>query len=75
VNIEEAASALSVSPSTILRMLNEGSLPGKQLCKGAPWIIRKEDIEHSDVCKKAEYRRGRGRRPSSQHLDQETLGF
>ena len=75
VNIEEAASALSVSPSTILRMLNEGSLPGKQLCKGAPWIIRKEDIEHGDVRKKAEYRRGRGRRPSSQHLEQETLGF
>ena len=75
VNIEEAASALSVSPSTVLRMLNEGSLPGKQLCKGAPWIIRKEDIEHIDVRKKAEYRRGRGRRPSSQHRDQETLGF
>jgi len=75
VNIEEAASALSVSPSTILRMLNEGSLPGNQLCKGAPWIIRKEDIEHGDVRKKAEYRRGRGRRPSSQHLEQETLGF
>jgi hypothetical protein len=56
-------------------MLNEGSLPGKQLCKGAPWIIRKEDIEHSDVRKKVEYRRGRGRRPSSQHLDQETIGF
>jgi hypothetical protein len=50
VNIEEAASALSVSPSAILRMFNEGSLPGKQLCKGAPWIIRKEDIEHSHCC-------------------------
>jgi len=75
VSIEEAASALSISPSTILRMLNDGSLPGKQLCKGAPWIIRKEDLERKDVCKEAEYRRGRGRRPSSQTLDQKNLGF
>jgi hypothetical protein len=56
-------------------MLNDGSLPGKQLCKGAPWIIRKEDLERKDVCKGAEYRRGRGRRPSSQNLDQQTLSF
>jgi excisionase family DNA binding protein len=50
VSIEEAASALSISPSTILRMLNDGSLPAKQLCKGAPWIIRKEDLERKNVC-------------------------
>jgi excisionase family DNA binding protein len=40
--IEEAAAALSVSPSTILRMLRDGALPGQQLCKGAPWIIRSQ---------------------------------
>ena len=75
VNLEEAASALSVSPSTILRMLNDGILPGKQLCKGAPWIIRNDDLERNDVCKEAKYRRERGRRPSSQNLDQQTLTF
>jgi excisionase family DNA binding protein len=49
VTLNEAASALSVSPSTILRMLRNGALPAQQLCMGAPWIIRSQDIKREDV--------------------------
>jgi excisionase family DNA binding protein len=49
VTIDEAATALSVSHSTILRMVREGTLPGHQLCKGAPWIIGSQDLERQDV--------------------------
>jgi excisionase family DNA binding protein len=48
VTIEEAATALSLSQSTILRMLRDGTLPGQQLCKGAPWIIRLQDLERQE---------------------------
>jgi hypothetical protein len=49
VTLNEAASALSVSPSAILRMLRDGTLPAQQLCKGAPWIIRAQDLERENV--------------------------
>jgi DNA invertase Pin-like site-specific DNA recombinase len=74
VTLDEAATALSVSPSTILRMLNDGSLPGQQLCKGAPWIIRLQDIERKDVRDEAKRRRAR-RRPPSCHPNQRTFEF
>jgi DNA invertase Pin-like site-specific DNA recombinase len=74
VTLDEAATALSVSPSTILRMLNDGSLPGQQLCKGAPWIIRLQDIERKDVRDEAKRRRARGRPPSC-HPNQRTFDF
>jgi len=72
VTLNEAAAALSVSPSTILRMVHDGTLPAQQLCKGAPWIIRLQDIERKDV--RAEATGRRSRRPSSndprqKHLD------
>jgi len=71
VTIDEAATALSVSHSTILRMLREGTLPGCQLCKGAPWIIRSQDLEREDVKDDAKCRRSR--RPSSRDPRQESL--
>lgn len=59
VTIEEAATALSLSQSSILRMLREGTLPGQQLCKGAPWIIHLQDLERQDVRDDAKCRRSR----------------
>jgi excisionase family DNA binding protein len=59
VTIEEAATALSLSQSTILRMLRDGTLPGQQLCKGAPWIIRLQDLQRQDVHDDAKCRRSR----------------
>ena len=45
VTLDEAAAALSVSSSTVRRLINDGQLSANQLCKGAPWIIRVADLE------------------------------
>jgi hypothetical protein len=55
----EAAEALAVSTSTVLRMIRAGILPANQLCKGAPWIIRHCDLQHNDVRREAMARRTR----------------
>jgi DNA invertase Pin-like site-specific DNA recombinase len=65
--LQEAAELLSVSPSTILRMLNAGILPANQLCKGAPWIIRHVDLQREDIRREAQRRRLR-RPTSDNHL-------
>jgi excisionase family DNA binding protein len=57
--LNEAAEQLSVSPSTIRRMINAGILPASQLCKGAPWIIRHADLSHERVRQEADRRRER----------------
>jgi DNA invertase Pin-like site-specific DNA recombinase/sulfur carrier protein ThiS len=63
VTIEEAAEALTISPSTVLRMINDQVLPAQHLCKGAPWIIRSDDLKREDV--RAEAKARCSRRPSS----------
>jgi excisionase family DNA binding protein len=73
VTIEEAAAALSVSPSTILRMIKDGVLSAQHLCKGAPWIIRADDLNGEGV--RAEAAARRSRRPSSRDPRQKTLDF
>jgi hypothetical protein len=73
VTINEAGSALAVSPSTIQRMINDGTLPAQHLCKGAPWIIRMSDLKREDVRTEAGARRSR--RPSSLDPRQKSLDF
>jgi DNA invertase Pin-like site-specific DNA recombinase len=73
VTLNEAATALSVSPSTILRMLRDGTLPARQLCKGAPWIIRAQDLERENVRRETEARRSRW--PSSCNPCQKLFEF
>jgi excisionase family DNA binding protein len=36
LTLDEAATRLSVSPMTVLRMIRRGVIPAEQLCKGAP---------------------------------------
>jgi hypothetical protein len=43
MTIRQAAAALSVAPSTIHRLLNDGIIAGEQLTPGAPWRIRLTD--------------------------------
>jgi excisionase family DNA binding protein len=57
--LEEAADALDVSKSTVRRMISDGILPGEHMCKGAPWIIRQDDLERFEVRRAAEARRSR----------------
>jgi excisionase family DNA binding protein len=59
VTLEETAAALSLSTSTIRRLIAEGALPATQFCKGAPWIIRQMDLERPELQRKADARRSR----------------
>jgi DNA invertase Pin-like site-specific DNA recombinase len=71
VTLDEAAAVLSVSSSTIWRMIRDSALPAQQLCKGAPWIIRLRDLEREDV--RAEAIRRARRLPLSCDPRQKTL--
>jgi DNA invertase Pin-like site-specific DNA recombinase len=44
VTMAEAASELQVSAGTIRSLLERAILPGKQVVKIAPWVIRREDL-------------------------------
>jgi DNA invertase Pin-like site-specific DNA recombinase len=59
VTLNEAADILAVSPSTVRRMIGSGLLPAQQLCKGAPWIIQKAELQREDVRHEAQCRRSR----------------
>lgn len=73
VTLDEAAAALTVSPSTVRRIIKDGDLAASQLCKGAPWVIRAKDLERSEVRLAAEARRVR--RPLSADPLQKQLDF
>jgi excisionase family DNA binding protein len=49
LTLDEAAAALKVSTMTILRMIRNGVLPARQLCKGAPWVIKAADLDNDAV--------------------------
>jgi DNA invertase Pin-like site-specific DNA recombinase len=40
LNVTQAARQLNIAPSTMLRWLNDGFIPGEQDTPGAPWRIR-----------------------------------
>ena len=44
LTVEEVAKKLGVSYSTVQRMIQRKQLPASQVCPGAPWIIRPEDL-------------------------------
>jgi excisionase family DNA binding protein len=45
LNLGEAADQLNVSRMSVLRFIRGSQLRARQPCPGAPWIIRKEDLE------------------------------
>ena len=71
MTVVEAASALRISRTTIWRMINSGSLPAQQFCRGAPWIIQSADLVHPNVQREVDSRRSR--RPVSEEPLQEHL--
>lgn len=73
VTLDEAAKVLNVSASTVRRLIEDGTLPAQQLCKGAPWVIRSSDLESTEVSQAAQARRLR--RPSSGNPHQKELDF
>jgi excisionase family DNA binding protein len=45
MSVSEVAVVLGVTPTTVLRMIRLKQLPATQACTGAPWILRRTDVE------------------------------
>jgi excisionase family DNA binding protein len=43
--LSEVASVLNVGYETASRLIRKGLIPATRACAGAPWVIRKEDLE------------------------------
>ena len=44
ITLDAAAEIIGVAKMTALRMIRTGDLNGRQACKGAPWVIKAEDV-------------------------------
>ncbi len=44
ITLEEAAKIIGVCNMTALRMLRRGDIKGRQVCPGAPWVIKTADL-------------------------------
>ena len=44
MTLEAVAKSIDVSVMTALRMIRHGIIKGRQLCKGASWVIKAEDL-------------------------------
>jgi excisionase family DNA binding protein len=44
VTLEQAAHLLQISKMSVLRMISARELPAHQACKGAAWVIRRDDL-------------------------------
>ena len=44
ITLEAAAQIMDVSVMTALRMVRRGIVKGRQVCQGAPWAIKEEDV-------------------------------
>ena len=73
LTVEETAEKLGVSYSTVQRMVQRKQLRGAQICPGAPWIIRSEDLDV--LCTEGGNDERRRVAPSSGLSDQQTLAF
>jgi DNA invertase Pin-like site-specific DNA recombinase len=68
ITLEAAAQIMDVSVMTALRMVRHGIIKGRQVCRGAPWVIKAEDV--------AAYRaQNASRRPLTANPAQQNLDF
>jgi DNA invertase Pin-like site-specific DNA recombinase len=44
IALDAAAQIIGVAKMTALRMIRRGDLKGRQACKGAPWVIKADDV-------------------------------
>ena len=72
LTLEEAADRLNVSTMTVLRMIRRGAIPARQLCKGAPWVIKVADIDTEAARHEADNQR---REPLTADPSQQALVF
>jgi DNA invertase Pin-like site-specific DNA recombinase len=45
MSVSETAIALAVTPTTVMRLIRLKQLPATQACVGAPWVLRRADVE------------------------------
>jgi len=45
VILQEAANHLSASKMTVIRLIKDGLLPAKQICRNTPYVIREADLD------------------------------
>lgn len=68
ITLEAVAQIMDVSVMTALRMVRLGIIKGRQVCRGAPWVIKAEDV--------AAYRaQDASRRPLTANPAQQTFDF
>ena len=72
VTLPEAARMLGLSPMTVLRHIRAGVIPAEQYCKGAPWVIKRRDVEERLLAERVKAHRGG---PPSTSSDQQTFVF
>jgi excisionase family DNA binding protein len=70
--LTEAAKMLGLSQMTVLRHIKAGLIPATQYCKGAPWVIKRQDIEDQHLGKRLKAGRAD---PPSPNPDQQALIF
>jgi hypothetical protein len=68
ITLEAAAQIVDVSVMTALRMVRHGIIKGRHVCRGAPWVIKAEDVaayraQHPSQC------------PLTVNPDQQTFDF
>jgi hypothetical protein len=68
ISLEEAAKIIGVCNMTALRMLRRGDIKSRQVCPGAPWVIRTADVVGSTDRKRRD-------RPLTPNPDQRALDF
>ena len=68
ITLLEAAQRLDVAPMTVHRMVTLGRLPAKQVCRGAPWVLKAADV--AEFAKSAA-----GNRPPPSDPTQQSFGF
>ena len=68
MTLEAAAQIMDVSVMTALRMIKRCAIKGRQSCKGAPWVIKAEDVD-------AYRERNPPRRPPTSNIAQRTFEF
>ncbi len=68
ITLEAAAQIMDLGVMTALRMIKRGVIKGRQLCKGAPWVIKAADIA-------AYQAQNASQRPPTADPAQQTLQF
>jgi len=68
ITLEAAAQIIGVTAMTALRMIQRGDIKGHQLCKGAPWVVKAEDVAAFATCKQS-------KRPLTPNLVQRIFDF